>query len=109
MSVVIYPLAVILIIVFVLVPLAVVNSNAMMRDKVRNMPEKNTEKPVETKNQTSLEKPTKKKVDSKWVFSERNLSKALLKGRRRGHLRVMYHGQYYNTGLFNRNENIVEK
>ena len=34
-----------------------------------------------------------------WCYNERNLQKALLKGRRRGHLRIMYHGEWYPTGL----------
>ena len=34
-----------------------------------------------------------------WTFSERNLHKAILKGRRSGHLQIMYHGQYWPTGL----------
>ncbi len=34
-----------------------------------------------------------------WTYNDRNLQKALLKGRRRGHLRIMYHGEWYPTGL----------
>lgn len=35
----------------------------------------------------------------RWIFNERNLHKAILKGRRNGHLQIMYHGQYWATGL----------
>lgn len=41
----------------------------------------------------------KRQTRNNWIFSERNLHKAILKGRRNGHLQIMYHGKYYATGL----------
>lgn len=41
----------------------------------------------------------KKQNPNRWTYSERNLHKALLKGRRQGCERIVYHGTYYATGL----------
>ena len=40
-----------------------------------------------------------KQNPNRWTYSELNLHKALLKGRRQGRERIVYHGTYYATGL----------
>lgn len=92
----------IIIAISVLVLLPLVLTLAVFKLKQINSPAFPTVEPhIEPINRNPVTSEVSKK-ESRWIFREGNLSKAILKGRRQGHLRIMYHGTWYNTGLQNR-------
>lgn len=91
---------IIAIFVFLLLPLAL--TWAIFKVKQLNSPAfPNVEPHIEPVNRNPVASDSVNKK-SRWTYRESNLHKAILKGRRQGHLRIMYHGTWYNTGLQNR-------
>lgn len=101
MTAILYTVIVLAIIFMVLLPLAIVNSNSLKRHRLQYLSNADKHNPHHESNKKPVdENQPETKVDTnRWVYSSRNLHKAILKGRRNGHLRIVYHGTYYDTGL----------